>query len=1189
MWSRRAYILRGYSVFARAFKLVFILLAIVVVSPRLGAQSHVPVASAQGTLDLPAYRELVQTAARASWQQQPPSAPGASLTTLVQVDMLPLALVGQSMSHAERQAYVAEVAAAQAQVAAEVGALGGRVVASFQHASTGLVVQTDTADLQALGNLPNVSAVMRVGDYVVDQSAPAATASSPAEIAALIGADEVRQRGNDGRGIDVALIDTGVDYTHARLGGSGDVNDYRRAACGDASISPGTAGCNATLAPPADLFPTTKVRGGYDYVGDIWPNPDPRCQTALVCGYSDPNPIDLNGHGTHVADIAAGLPLAADGSDSGIAPGAKLWVYKACNGEAGRCNGTALIRAIDDALDLDNSDQPGGCVPGVDAGCLAYDPADIINLSLSFSYGQPEDAVTLFANLASYYGSLVIAAAGNEGNKPYIVGSPATADGALAVAESTLPGAPIAALLAGGRPIDAMHQSWSGMALEGQLALRYGDGDANLNGCAPLAAWQGALLLERGGCTNEVKASNAAAAGAQLLLVADNARSTVPPVLNGGASPLAVYSLTRTEAVRLRSALQAGPLAINVEVSSAEGERIAANASRGPRIPDNAIKPDLAAPGAILSAQAGSGSASSSFGGSSGSAPVATGVAALIIQQLERLGASDENPGLADAPEIPLSLAPLVKTVLMNNALGDLRTDAGQLAPITLQGAGRINALNSFLGRTLAMDATEMIALLNATPALASCSVQPFIDLYNYLLFRITPPCGSAYPAGDTLYQAWNAQTGSLSFGYQPAVGYQELQRQVVVINYSRKPRSYTLSTDLRYTNDEGRGVAVSVSPASFSLEGGGATVVTMTMTISPRALPDWTLNGGELGNRGDDTCDSPTPELVCPSLTLFEVDGALTVDGGANNRINVPFHVLPRKTADVSVSRIDETQVVLSNRSTFKDGEVEPFALVDISPNKCDTRSGLCTDVDYTPGAFPGSGQSPVDIHLVGLRSYSVAGLNERFGLPPAPTGALADELVEFAITVYDKPYRASPNFPVQFEVVVDSDANGAGDYVVFNADLGEGNDGRSAVFVRDINPADGTQPTAPYLYTVADFNSQNWVLPVPAAAVGLRSDQPFRFYVLASDAYFRGDATQPWDCSPAPTGACGSSLHTMQTGALRFQPSALDLVVPAESRSELGFSEGDNDASSPSQIGLLLLFRDAQPGREAASVRIR
>lgn len=1011
-----------------------------------------PVA-AQGDLALPAFRALVRATDSASWTGSEALAPGAQVGALVQLETPPLALVGHTWSHEERQRHLARLRAEQDQVAARVQALGGSVLARFNHAAAGLAVAIDASAVAALRDLPGVEGVVQVKDYPVDQTAGDRAPLTLAELSALIGADAVRARRSDGAGIDIAVIDTGIDYTHVKLGGSGNLADYRRAACGNAALAPGQPGCDPSLDPPADLFPNAKVRGGYDYIGDLWPNPDPRCGALQVCIFFDANPIDLAGHGTQVADIAAGLPASPDGADSGVAPGANLWAFKACNGDIGLCNGVALLRALDAALDLDGSDR-GLCTPGVTPGCLAYDPADIINLSVSFSYGQPEDALTLFADLAGYYGSLVVASAGNDGNRPYIVGAPAAADAALAVAESR--------------------------------------------------------------------------------------------VLADGS------------------------------------ERIAPTASRGPRIADNRAKPDLAAPGAILAARAGGGSALAPFGGSSGSAPVAAGTAALMIQQLELLGILNPNPGLGDAPDVPLSLAPYVKILLMNHGQSLRAADGSAPAPITLQGSGRLDALNAFRSRTLAWDATEIAARLAEDPALRRCTFTPLLDLLNYLFFRILPPCAGSYPFGDPLFRAWNAQTGSVSFGYQPLAAPQTLQRQVVVLNYSMSPRSYTLSASLR---SGGPGVSLSISPERVSLPARSAALVTVTATIDPARLRAWGLE-----DAAAPTCASDTRAAECGPSAPLEVDGLLVVDGGTNNRVSLPIHLLPRRVAQARVAQQAGDRLELANPAPFAAGVVENFALVAISPNQCDTLDTTappCATPDYVIGSRPGSGSSPVDLFGIGLRSYSVSGLNATLGLPPAPASAMPDEVVEFALTVYDQPFRASPDVPARFEVHIDANRDGATDYVVYNA-AADGRNGRNAVFVRAVGSA---APPRSYFFLVADFNTQNYVLPVPAAAVGLRSDRPFNYFVLAYDAYFlnRG-APQLWDCSPGPAPICGAASHTMQTGQLRFRPAVSELTIPPRGNATLPFSADPYGVTgSPSQQGLLLLFRDALPGQGSAAVTLR
>jgi len=91
----------------------------------------------------------------------------------------------------------------------------------------------------------------------------------------LIGQPQAEAAGYTGTGIGIAIIDTGIDYTHPDLGG------------------------------PAP-YPNAKVTGGYDFVNN------------------DTDPRDDEGHGTHVASIAAGT----DTTYRGIAPGARLLAVK---------------------------------------------------------------------------------------------------------------------------------------------------------------------------------------------------------------------------------------------------------------------------------------------------------------------------------------------------------------------------------------------------------------------------------------------------------------------------------------------------------------------------------------------------------------------------------------------------------------------------------------------------------------------------------------------------------------------------------------------------------------------------------------------------------------------------------------------------------------------------------------------
>ena len=101
----------------------------------------------------------------------------------------------------------------------------------------------------------------------------------------LASALEVRQV-YDGTGIAIAVVDTGVDYTHPLLGGGG--------------------------------FPNSKVIGGYDFgANDRDPMPDPA-----------PGFMGLEAHGTACAGIAAGSLGNFGDYIGGVAPNAKIYAMK---------------------------------------------------------------------------------------------------------------------------------------------------------------------------------------------------------------------------------------------------------------------------------------------------------------------------------------------------------------------------------------------------------------------------------------------------------------------------------------------------------------------------------------------------------------------------------------------------------------------------------------------------------------------------------------------------------------------------------------------------------------------------------------------------------------------------------------------------------------------------------------------
>ncbi len=116
---------------------------------------------------------------------------------------------------------------------------------------------------------------------------------------------------------------------------------------------------------------------------------------------------DDNGHGTHVAGIAAGSGAASDGKYRGVAPAASLYVAK--------------------VLDAFGSGSMSGVMAGIE--WAVEQGVQVINLSLGGEgSGDGTDALsTLCDQVVRQLGIVVCTAAGNNGPEPSTIGSPGCA------------------------------------------------------------------------------------------------------------------------------------------------------------------------------------------------------------------------------------------------------------------------------------------------------------------------------------------------------------------------------------------------------------------------------------------------------------------------------------------------------------------------------------------------------------------------------------------------------------------------------------------------------------------------------------------------------------------------------------------------------------------------------------------
>jgi hypothetical protein len=142
--------------------------------------------------------------------------------------------------------------------------------------------------------------------------------------------------------------------------------------------------------------------------------------------------------------------------------------------------------------------------------------------------------------------------------------------------------------------------------------------------------------------------------------------------------------------------------------------------------------------------------------------------------------------------------------------------------------------------------------------------------------------------------------------------------------------------------------------------------------------------------------------------------------------------------------------------------------------------------------------------------------------------------------------------------------------DFEVYNSELG----GFAATGQNVVNVLDDTTGVAsPIFYTDADLDSANVILTAPLSAIGLAPGTQFRFSVYAIDNYFTG----------AITDAIENMDYTLASPAFAADGGP-SLLLAAGSKGTLKVAKvPGGDLASPSQKGLLLLYRDGQPRQEA------
>jgi subtilisin family serine protease len=466
---------------------------------------------------------------------------------------------------------------------------------AFDKLWNGLSIKVDGGQISTISQFEGVRAVYPVETYTV----PDTPSVSPelATALAMTGADVAQSSlGLSGAGVKVAVMDTGVDYDHPDLGGCF-----------------GT-GCRVTT--------------GWDFVGDAF-NATTTSKSYNPVPAPDADPDDCNGHGTHVAGIVGASGNPATGGARGVAPGVEFGAYRVF-GCGGSTTADIMIAAMERALE---------------------DGMQVLNMSIGSAFNTWNKYPTADAsNQLVKAGMIVVASIGNSGaDGVYSAGAPGVGARVIGVASfdnshvalNTFTISPDGTSIGYGPATGAPAPPTSGtypMARTGTTTTA--DDACSTSPTKPAA---GSLvgkvvLIRRGTCTFYEKAFNAQAAGAEAVVLYNNAAGRFSPTV-AGSPPITipVVAISNTEGALINDRLASGPVDMTWTddqgtFTNPTGGLISSFSSYG-LAAELDLKPDIGAPGGLIrSTYPLENGGYATISGTSMSSPHVAGSVALLLE-----------------------------------------------------------------------------------------------------------------------------------------------------------------------------------------------------------------------------------------------------------------------------------------------------------------------------------------------------------------------------------------------------------------------------------------------------------------------------------------------------------------------------------------------------------------------------